>query len=192
MSALEDAAHDGPIAVGGVSIGAAVSLTWALRHPERGHCGAGRVAGVDGRAGQLACRSGRAVFGTTAARARPDRDDDADAGIQPAVAGRGVDQVVAQPVAGSAGRDGRSGRLRRPDPRAAAAVWPPRWVSSPPATIRFIRFTSDGSGLRPHRTRRCERSRWTSLVRTRPRSAPPPWQLSTRSSRTVLPASSAG
>ena len=35
FSALDDAAHDGPIAVGGVSIGAAVSLTWALRHPER-------------------------------------------------------------------------------------------------------------------------------------------------------------
>jgi pimeloyl-ACP methyl ester carboxylesterase len=35
LSALDDAAHDGPIAVGGVSIGAAVALTWALRHPER-------------------------------------------------------------------------------------------------------------------------------------------------------------
>jgi pimeloyl-ACP methyl ester carboxylesterase len=35
LAALDDAAHDGPIAAGGVSIGAAVSLTWALRHPER-------------------------------------------------------------------------------------------------------------------------------------------------------------
>jgi pimeloyl-ACP methyl ester carboxylesterase len=35
LAALDDAARDGPIAVGGVSIGAAVSLTWALRHPER-------------------------------------------------------------------------------------------------------------------------------------------------------------
>ena len=35
LAALDDAAHDGPIAVGGVSIGAAVSLTWALRHPDR-------------------------------------------------------------------------------------------------------------------------------------------------------------
>jgi pimeloyl-ACP methyl ester carboxylesterase len=34
LAALDDAAQDGPIAVGGVSIGAAVSLTWALRHPE--------------------------------------------------------------------------------------------------------------------------------------------------------------
>ncbi|MGA8332328.1 MAG: alpha/beta hydrolase, partial [Mycobacterium sp.] len=34
-AALDAAAHDGPIAVGGVSIGAAVSLTWALRHPGR-------------------------------------------------------------------------------------------------------------------------------------------------------------
>lgn len=35
LEALDDAAHDGPIAVGGVSIGAAISLTWALAHPER-------------------------------------------------------------------------------------------------------------------------------------------------------------
>jgi len=35
VAALEDAARDCPIAVGGVSIGAAVSLTWALRHPDR-------------------------------------------------------------------------------------------------------------------------------------------------------------
>ncbi len=34
-AALDAAAHDGPIAVGGVSIGAAVTLTWALRHPGR-------------------------------------------------------------------------------------------------------------------------------------------------------------
>ena len=33
--AMDAAAQDGPIAVGGVSIGAAVSLTWALRHPDR-------------------------------------------------------------------------------------------------------------------------------------------------------------
>jgi pimeloyl-ACP methyl ester carboxylesterase len=33
-AALDDAAQGGPIAVGGVSIGAAVSLTWALRNPD--------------------------------------------------------------------------------------------------------------------------------------------------------------
>ena len=32
-AALDAAVHDGPIAVGGVSIGAAVSLSWALRNP---------------------------------------------------------------------------------------------------------------------------------------------------------------
>lgn len=32
---LDDAARGGPILVGGVSIGAAVSVAWALRHPER-------------------------------------------------------------------------------------------------------------------------------------------------------------
>ena len=32
---LDDAARGGPIAVGGVSIGAAVAVAWALRHPER-------------------------------------------------------------------------------------------------------------------------------------------------------------
>ncbi|MDT5089495.1 MAG: hypothetical protein QOG47_2202 [Mycobacterium sp.] len=32
---LDDAASGGPIAVGGVSIGAAVAVAWALRHPER-------------------------------------------------------------------------------------------------------------------------------------------------------------
>lgn len=35
VSALDDAAATGPIAVGGVSIGAAVAATWALTHPER-------------------------------------------------------------------------------------------------------------------------------------------------------------
>jgi pimeloyl-ACP methyl ester carboxylesterase len=35
LAALDDAAQDGPIAVGGVSIGAAVALTWALRHPDQ-------------------------------------------------------------------------------------------------------------------------------------------------------------
>ena len=35
QSALDDAARDGPIAVGGVSIGAAVAAAWALAHPDR-------------------------------------------------------------------------------------------------------------------------------------------------------------
>src|ERR1700722_5802518 len=35
LSALDDAAREGPIVVGGVSIGAAVAVAWALRHPER-------------------------------------------------------------------------------------------------------------------------------------------------------------
>lgn len=34
-SALDDAAREGPIAVGGVSIGAAVGAAWALEHPGR-------------------------------------------------------------------------------------------------------------------------------------------------------------
>lgn len=34
-AALDDAARAGPIAVGGVSIGAAVAANWALAHPER-------------------------------------------------------------------------------------------------------------------------------------------------------------
>lgn len=33
--ALDDAARQGPIAVGGVSIGAAISVAWALEHPDR-------------------------------------------------------------------------------------------------------------------------------------------------------------
>jgi pimeloyl-ACP methyl ester carboxylesterase len=35
LSALDEAARDGPIAVGGVSIGAAVATAWALAHPGR-------------------------------------------------------------------------------------------------------------------------------------------------------------
>jgi pimeloyl-ACP methyl ester carboxylesterase len=35
LSALDDAAREGPIAVGGVSIGAAVAAAWALTHPAR-------------------------------------------------------------------------------------------------------------------------------------------------------------
>src|SRR6516165_12616206 len=35
LSALDDAASRGPIAVGGVSIGAAVAAVWALEHPDR-------------------------------------------------------------------------------------------------------------------------------------------------------------
>ncbi|GAB4605741.1 hypothetical protein MOKP31_25920 [Mycobacterium avium subsp. hominissuis] len=35
LEALDDAARRGPIAVGGVSIGAAVAAAWALAHPDR-------------------------------------------------------------------------------------------------------------------------------------------------------------
>jgi pimeloyl-ACP methyl ester carboxylesterase len=35
LTALDDAARRGPIAVGGVSIGAAVAAAWALAHPDR-------------------------------------------------------------------------------------------------------------------------------------------------------------
>jgi pimeloyl-ACP methyl ester carboxylesterase len=35
LEALDEAARDGPIAVGGVSIGAAVATAWALAHPRR-------------------------------------------------------------------------------------------------------------------------------------------------------------
>ena len=35
LSALDDAAREGPIGVGGVSIGAAVAAAWALVHPDR-------------------------------------------------------------------------------------------------------------------------------------------------------------
>ncbi len=35
LDELNDAARGGPIAVGGVSIGAAVAVAWALRHPDR-------------------------------------------------------------------------------------------------------------------------------------------------------------
>lgn len=35
LDALDDAARGGPIAVGGVSIGAAVAVAWALQHPDR-------------------------------------------------------------------------------------------------------------------------------------------------------------
>jgi len=35
LSALDAAAREGPIAVGGVSIGAAVAAAWALAHPDR-------------------------------------------------------------------------------------------------------------------------------------------------------------
>lgn len=35
VSAFDDAARDGPIAVGGVSLGAAVGTAWALAHPDR-------------------------------------------------------------------------------------------------------------------------------------------------------------
>jgi pimeloyl-ACP methyl ester carboxylesterase len=35
LAALDDAARGGPIAVGGVSIGAAVATAWALAHPDR-------------------------------------------------------------------------------------------------------------------------------------------------------------
>lgn len=34
-AALDDAARHGPIAVGGISIGAAVAAAWALQHPDR-------------------------------------------------------------------------------------------------------------------------------------------------------------
>ena len=45
---LDEAARARPIAVGGVSIGAAVAAAWALAHPARHGRRARRAAGVDG------------------------------------------------------------------------------------------------------------------------------------------------
>ena len=44
---LDNAAAEAPIAVGGVSIGAAVATAWALAHPAHARRGAGGAAGVD-------------------------------------------------------------------------------------------------------------------------------------------------
>ncbi len=97
--AMDAAAQDGPIAVGGVSIGAAVSLTWALRHPDRTVAVLAALPAWTGEPGERPGRAGGAVFRATATRPWPGRDDSPDAGVQPAVAGRGADPVVARPVA---------------------------------------------------------------------------------------------
>ena len=64
---LDDAAREGPIVVGGVSIGAAVAVAWALDHPERVHCGVGRAAGLDWPTRRLACRDRGRVHGAATA-----------------------------------------------------------------------------------------------------------------------------
>ena len=114
LAGLDDAARGGPIAVGGVSIGAAVAVAWALRASRTHGRGAGRAARVDRCTRQLSRRARGTALRATAARRRSGRDDDADAGVQPAVVGRGADPVMAGPVAGSTRRHGRSGRLTSP------------------------------------------------------------------------------
>ena len=119
LSALDDAARAGPICVGGVSIGAAVAAAWALAHPDRTVAVLAALPAWTGAPGISARRSRGPAFGVPAASRRSGGDDHPDAGIQPALAGRGTDPVVAGSVAAVARRDGGSGGLRRAQLRRA-------------------------------------------------------------------------
>ena len=82
----------------------------------------GRVAGVDRSARRCSRRHRGTALRATVAPRRSGRDDGANASVQPAVAGRGADPVVAEPVAAATRRHGRSSDLRCAHPRAAAAA----------------------------------------------------------------------
>ncbi len=151
LSALDDAAREGPIARrrcldrrrGRGRVGAGPSRPRGRR--------AGRTAGLGRRPRSRTCGAGGTAFGVPAARRRFGGNDDADAGVQPAVVGRRADPVVARPVAAIARRHGGSGGLRRAELRRAdpagraAGRWPPR------STTRFTRcrWRSTGSPPRP-------------------------------------------
>jgi pimeloyl-ACP methyl ester carboxylesterase len=57
LSALDDAARRGPIAIGGVSIGAAVAAAWALQHPDRAGAGWGALPAWTGPPGDAPAAS---------------------------------------------------------------------------------------------------------------------------------------
>src|SRR5271156_1580982 len=113
LTALDNAAGRGPIAVGGVSIGAAVAAAWALQHPDRAVAVLAALPAWTGAPGDaaaaLAAPHRRPALRATAAPRRSGRNDQPDAGVQSAVVGRRADPVMAEPVAASAGRHGGSG-----------------------------------------------------------------------------------
>ncbi len=88
LTALDDAARRGPIAVGGVSIGAAVAVAWALQHPDRAVAVLAALPAWTGPPDNAPAAVAATALGAAAAPRRSGRNDDADAGVQPAVAGR--------------------------------------------------------------------------------------------------------
>ena len=131
-----------PIAVGGVSIGAAVAAAWALAHPAHAVAVLAALPPWTGSPetapAALAARHSADVLrrdGLVSATV-------ADARIEPAVAGRRVDPVVGRAVAVAARRHGRrppaTSRRRAPSWRG----WRSRWASPPRPTTRCIRWRS--------------------------------------------------
>ncbi len=116
--ALDEAARDRPIAVAGVSLGAAVGAAWAISHP--GHVVAVLAAlpAVDRLAAGRPGGTGRDAVRPRAAPRRTVRRRRADARIESAVVGRGADPVVGRSVAGSARRDDGGRAVRGADERS--------------------------------------------------------------------------
>ena len=122
LAELDNAAAGAPIAVGGVSIGAAVAAAWALAHPGHAVAVLAALPPWTGVAGDRARRAGRPAFGAPAAPRRAGGGDHADAGIEPALAGRRADPVLGRAMAVAARRHGRGGEIRRTDLRGAGGA----------------------------------------------------------------------
>lgn len=153
LAALDAAACEGPIAVGGVSIGAAVAAAWALAHPDRTVAVLAALpawAGAPGEApAALAARY-------SASRLRAD-----------GLAATTTQMRASSPpwLADELTRSWGAQWPHLPDAMEEAAAyvapswpgWPRRWRWRPRSTIRSIRCRPASTGSPRRRARRCAR-----------------------------------
>ena len=120
LDALDNAARQGPIIVGGVSIGAAVTVAWALAHPSRAVAVLAALPAWTGAAHVGARRAVGPAHRPPVAHRRSGRHDRADAGVQPGLAGR-----RARPAAGWVSGPSCPTRWRKPPATSRRAS--PNW-----------------------------------------------------------------
>ena len=176
VSELDNAARLGAIAVGGVSIGAAVAVNWALAHPTRAVAVLAALAAVDGLAGVRAGRAGGQALRRCAAPRRAGVGDLTDARVEPRLAGRRTDPVLGRAMARAARRHG-GGVAATSSPTCAeleALTVPMGVAAATDDPVHPLEVGFEWVAAAP-RWRRCGPSRWTRWAPTRRCSARRAW-----------------